>query len=717
MADKKPVEQSLIARAVQGVKYIITGNEPSGWMGPAQPIAPVAQDEPGAKGRQFDFPVGYNLQRNPKSEGGSSPESIGYNMLRAFADNYDLLRLVIETRKDQISKMDWSFVMKDKKATPSSKIDELIAFFKYPDRENDWDTWIRVLIEEMLVTDATSVYPRLTLGGDVYSMELIDGATIKRLIDNTGRTPLPPNPAYQQIIKGLPAVNYNSDELIFRPRNKRVHKFYGFSPVEQVIMTVNIAMRRQVYQLNYYTEGNVPEMLIGVPETWNPGQIAEFQGYWDELLEGNLKKRRQARFVPGGMNPIPTKESILKDGYDEWLARIICFAFNISPQSLVAMMNRATAETAQQQAMQEGLAPLQKWIKNLIDYIVVKYFGITDIEFQWEEEEDVSPEKQKDILVGYVQAKIITDDEAREALGRDPFTPEQREQLKPPPAPGMGDDPNAEDDEDKEGKPKDKDKEEEADETQVGKSVKDSGLEKGKRKSIDRERKAIKTAATKMEKLVQKALNQAAKRISTDLSDTLGKAKKDGDKVTNGVKMPELKAIEKQIAEYMKSIYIDGAEVAAIQIDVEFDKAQLKQVNKNAVAYSKARSAELVTELTESTREFLRPSITQAVEEGWSVATLKAAIMDNFAFSESRSEMIATTELAFADVQGNLKAYKESGVVDGKQWVLSQDDYCDDCLALDGVIVGLDESFPGDGGDGPPLHPRCRCDVIPVIND
>jgi len=29
------------------------------------------------------------------------------------------------------------------------------------------------------------------------------------------------------------------------PRNPRPHKAYGFSPVEQIVMTVNIALRRQ----------------------------------------------------------------------------------------------------------------------------------------------------------------------------------------------------------------------------------------------------------------------------------------------------------------------------------------------------------------------------------------------------------------------------------------------------------------------------------------
>ena len=48
----------------------------------------------------------------------------------------------------------------------------------------------------------------------------------------------------------------------------RAHRVYGYSPVQQVLMTVNIALRRQMWQLDYYSEGSVPDALIGVPNSW-----------------------------------------------------------------------------------------------------------------------------------------------------------------------------------------------------------------------------------------------------------------------------------------------------------------------------------------------------------------------------------------------------------------------------------------------------------------
>jgi hypothetical protein len=61
-------------------------------------------------------------------------------------------------------------------------------------------------------------------------------------------------------------------------------------------------------------------------------------------------------------------------------------------------------------------------------------------------------------------------------------------------------------------------------------------------------------------------------------------------------------------------------------------------------------------------------------------------------------------------------AYKESGIVEGKEWILGSehddDDECDDNVN-DGVIP-LDEAFSS--GDMEPLaHPKCVCDVMPVL--
>jgi hypothetical protein len=52
-----------------------------------------------------------------------------------------------------------------------------------------------------------------------------------------------------------------------------------------------------------------------------------------------------------------------------WLARIVCYAFSLPPTAFTRQVNRATAETSQEAALDEGQAPLQNWVKRLVDHV------------------------------------------------------------------------------------------------------------------------------------------------------------------------------------------------------------------------------------------------------------------------------------------------------------------------------------------------------------
>jgi len=414
------------------------------WFGPLNPLNPIAP--PDVAGRRFDFPPGYNITTRPRAY-----EPIGFHELRAFADAYDLIRLVIETRKDQMERQRWRIRLRTPSLTlPRSRGREgwgrsatvidadtqvrIIAvehFFHKPDGVTRWKTWLRALLEDMFVIDAASLFCQRTRSGQLFALHQLDGATIKRVIDDWGRTPLPYRdadgltvypPAYQQVLKGLPAVNYSARDIIYRPRNVRAHKVYGYSPVQQVLMTVNIALRRQLWQLDYYTEGSIPDALIGVPTNWTPEQIKQFQDYWDTEFSGDLAKRRRAKFVPGdtAAKVVQTKEPQHKDDFDEWLARIICFAFSVPPQWAVKLMNRATADNQSAQSEEEGLEPTKEWVKDLVDEIIADEFSSPDLELHWLDE-DADPADLEAKLEGRVKLGAVTLNEMRDRLGLDPY--------------------------------------------------------------------------------------------------------------------------------------------------------------------------------------------------------------------------------------------------------------------------------------------------------
>ena len=75
-------------------------------------------------------------------------------------------------------------------------------------------------------------------------------------------------------------------------------------------------------------------------------------------------------------------------------------AFSISPQGFLAQMNRATAETAQQTAISEGLAPIQSWVKQLVDYLLITEFDVPDLEFCWRDEREIDPQQAASVDTG-----------------------------------------------------------------------------------------------------------------------------------------------------------------------------------------------------------------------------------------------------------------------------------------------------------------------------
>lgn len=702
---KTTISQDLISR-VAGMT-----RQDQDWFSPMKPLPPSA---PQAEGRMWDFPVGYNTRTQVRYG-----EGIGFADMRGLADAYDLLRLVIETRKDQLCKLEWQVLPKTEGAEQDAGAKAIQDFLASPDKEHGWDEWLRMLIEDLLVIDAPTIYPRRTNGGEPYSLELIDGAMIKRLIDFTGRTPVPPEPAYQQIIKGLPAVNYTRDELYYRPRNPRTHRAYGYSPVEQIIITVNIALRRQKSQLDYYTEGNIPDALIGVPETWTPEQIRQFQSFWDSLIEGSTAERRHAKFVPGDFKYQPTKEPILKDMYDEWLARVVCFAFSISPQPFVQQMNRATAETAMESALEEGLAPLMRWVIGTMNYILAVFFKRPDLRFEFKNSEAVDPEVQSRIHKTYVEAKVLTPDEVRADLGRKPMSPEERETAWPAPPPVLL------------GPAADVKEEAGAKEAlaKVGKSF----------PVIDRDRAAVGKCIAGLKKTIEASFRKLMKSVTTAVMSAYSEASKaDEDEIArimNSVDTDGLLEMIPDIEPALQRMAADGALEGLIQLGLQDDvDDMLSLVNEKAVAWAKNRSAELVGmryahdgqlvpnpnahwAITESTRDGIRSLVANALEEGWSNDKLADALSEAYQFSDARAEVIARTETAFADVNGNLIAYRESGIVEGKRSLLAQSDYCPICEGIaDEGIIPIDGVF-STGHSGPPYHPACRCDLIPVLKE
>jgi len=111
-------------------------------------------------------------------------------------------------------------------------------------------------------------------------------------------------------------------------------------------------------------------------------------------------------------------------------------------------------------------------------------------------------------------------------------------------------------------------------------------------------------------------------------------------------------------------------------------------------------------------------------------------LLEEAGFDENRAQTIARTESARAYTDGQNAAWEASGVVKGKTWLVSPF-ACEFCEAAAKEFgeksVGVNDAFYERGAtitgasgatmaldfddtSGPPLHPNCRCSLLPVID-
>jgi hypothetical protein len=276
---------------------------------PGQPLVPPDQEPV----RVWDFPVGVNAVITPRSA-----EAFGFAHLRAFS-NVELVRMAIETRKDQLDALQWRVNPRDgvsSSAALTARAQRLTQFWRRPDGVHAFATWLRLAIEDLLAIDAPAFEKRRDRAGRLIGLDVVPGDTIKLLVDETGRTPVPPQPAYQQVIKGRVWADLTTDDLLYVPRNRRPNHVLGFSPVEQIVVTIQTIINRQAAQLAYFTEGNAPLGFLSAPEGWGPGQIRELQLWLNTQLSGQPSERAKLIWTPAGAHYQSLKDPPLKDDFN-----------------------------------------------------------------------------------------------------------------------------------------------------------------------------------------------------------------------------------------------------------------------------------------------------------------------------------------------------------------------------------------------------------------
>ena len=651
----------------------LLGSVSSGWFAPNIPIGPMAPSTQGWA-RRFDYQQSVNLNVRPKAADGNE---VTFEILHRLVERCDILSIALFSMLERISKYNGRVLdVNGDPRKPSKAAQAILEQMSFPDGVTPFATWMQTLGYDMAVTDNATVY--IDRSGKLPRFRNVDGQTIAIRVNEQG------DPAMiQQIIKGGPAHNYaiesvkeyGIETMVWCPKHRRANKVYGYSYVEQIRTTVTLALQRVGRQLDYFTSGNVPAMLIEAPSTWTPGMVREANTEWRDLLAG-VSGKDEVQIMPNGMTPHIFERDVVKNDFDEWLARIICFQFSVPVTPLVKETNRATAEATQDASLKEGHASQLRWAADSLTKMIRAAYGPG---FFWKWDTDSAPDS------------AMTSDLVKSG------------KLKPAALVRLG-----------------YETEEIADEVKANGSTEDAeGKKPAETEKIGND---VKNADSLGDSLPLEGV------IWGHLEDLLAKAQPAAQDAFGGKEwafdaIPS-KGLVTSIASHLAGAAIQGADEASAKTHLE--PQEPSDYERPALKFARDHAAEMVGmkwedsklipnpdvewQISDMARDAIKSNVSRALEENWSSVKLAEKIAADNAFSRSRASAIARDQIALAQETGSFEYFKAAGVT-GKRW--SEYDACSICRdnANQGVIP-LNQLF-GSGHMHAPAHPNCRCRIIP----
>ena len=392
--------------------------------GPGVPITPGAinplREDGRPDPRRYEYQVAQNINI-------TETKLIPFKTLRAAADQIDIIRRCVEVSKSKLTSLDWDIVLANdasEKIVAASggdhvramakardkyteEINRMRAFWENPDRSNGltFTDWLMIAAEEILVIDALAIWPQRSVGGDLYGFQILDGSTIKPMLDDRGMRPAAPDVAYQQILYGFPRAEFTAndddpqadgeftaDDLAYLVRNRRSISTYGYSPVERSLPLADIYLRRQQWIRAEYTDGVIPDLMFTTTADWgnNPDLLRAYENILNDDLAGQTEQRKRARLLPTGLVPI-TNDGYgekFKDTLDDYLVTSICGHFGVQPSEIgfspkAGLGGAGFAEGQAENGEALGIAPLANWIAKAITNLSYTYLGMPrELEFK-----------------------------------------------------------------------------------------------------------------------------------------------------------------------------------------------------------------------------------------------------------------------------------------------------------------------------------------------
>lgn len=353
--------------------------------------------------------------------------------LRSFSTQYDVARACINRRKRQINGLEWDIVSArtDDKKDYKTVVEPMKLMFKnlggYKVRFREF---LDLIVEDLLTLDGVALEKIYNRGGEITYLKPIDSALIYLKVTDSGDTPMPPDPAYAQVIRGKEVATWTADEMYYEMMNPRTSTPYGLSPIESLILGISAALKSELFNLGMLTEGNIPEGFFSVPDTWQPNQIKEFQATFDAAMSGDATMVNKLRFVPQGSYQATKKpEDMRYKELQEWLMKKTCMLFEIQPQELgfTDTVNKATGEVQFDIGQKTGLQPLANFLEEIFTDVIQIDMGHPELKFKFtglDNEDEKAKAEVNEILIRSGQRtvdELRTDDNLKPLGVSKPF--------------------------------------------------------------------------------------------------------------------------------------------------------------------------------------------------------------------------------------------------------------------------------------------------------
>lgn len=188
-------------------------------------------------------------------------------------------------------------------------------------------------------------------------------------------------------------------------------------------------------------------------------------------------------------------------------------------------------------------------------------------------------------------------------------------------------------------------------------------------------------------------------------------------KLQGQIKQELQKLGDKQIqllSKYFETEFFEIYYSIALPTDKAFGTLSAEMVNQmiNQIwaADGKSWSARIWGN-TEKLAETLNEQLIHCVATGKKTTELKQLLQERFNVSYVQADTLARTELAHIQTTAAQKRYEDAGITKVQLWADEDERRCKICGKLHKKIYNIHEQMPV------PVHPRCRCVMIPVIDD